>query len=309
MADTSSERALTKQQSAEMEVNQGKLRRDLFVRKAGKVGLLVTPFASYFFLWAPIVVLIVFSFNDAPSVSAWRGFTLRWYENIVSAGSSGASFTTSKLIESLGNSLIVAFSASLISTVIGTMLALAIHRGNFPGKNVIDALLYVPVVIPEITQGVSLAIFFSLVFDYLQSLTGGDRLMLGFGTIITAHVAFNISYVVIVVRARLATMQSNLEEAAYDLGANHVQTFWRITFPLLLPGILAGALLALTLSLDDYVVTFFTAGVNNDTLPIFVYGLLKQRVSPEINAISTLMIVASTVLIGISLALQRGDSR
>ena len=307
MADTSRDTSLSAQQSANMQINEGKLRRDLFVRKVGKIGLFVTPFASYFFLWAPIVVLIVFSFNDAPSVSVWRGFTWRWYENIFAAGSGDASFTTTKLLESLGNSLIVAFSASFIATVIGTMLALAIHRGNFPGKKVIDALLYVPVVIPEITQGVSLAIFFSILFDYLQNITGGERLSLGFGTIIIAHVAFNISYVVIVVRARLATMSSNFEEAANDLGANHFQTFWRVTFPLLLPGIMAGALLALTLSLDDYVVTFFTKGIGDDTLPIFVYGLLKQRVSPEINAISTLMILASTVLIGISLVLQRGD--
>ena len=243
MADTSNtpDTALSAQQPAEMRIDEGKLRRDLFVRKVGKVGLFVTPFASYFFLWAPIVVLIVFSFNDSPSVSVWRGFTWRWYENIFAAGSGGASFTTAKLIESLGNSLIVAFSASFIATVIGTMLALAIHRGNFPGKSVVDALLYVPVVIPEITQGVSLAIFFSIVFDYLQNVTGGERLSLGFGTIIIAHVAFNISYVVIVVRARLATMSSNFEEAANDLGANHFQTFWRITFPLLLPGIMAGA--------------------------------------------------------------------
>ena len=178
--------------------------------------------------------------------------------------------------------------------------------GDFPGKRVIDALLYVPVVIPEITQGVSLAIFFRILFEYFQNLTG-ERLVLGFATIIIAHVAFNISYVVIVVRARLATMSNNLEEAANDLGANHFQTFWRVTFPLLLPGIMAGALLALTLSLDDYVVTFFTKGVGDDTLPIFVYGMLKQRVSPEINAISTLMIGASTVLIGVSLLLQGGS--
>ena len=304
MADTS----LSARQSADMEVDQGKLRRDLFIRRVGKVGLFITPFASYFFLWAPIVVLIVFSFNNAPSVSVWRGFTLKWYENIASASSGEATFVTAKLLESLGNSLIVALSASLIATVIGTMLALAIHRGNFPGKRILDVLLYVPVVIPEITQGVSLAIFFRILFDYIQGFTG-ERLVLGFATIIIAHVAFNISYVVIVVRARLATMSDNFEEAANDLGANHFQTFWRITFPLLLPGIVAGALLALTLSLDDYVVTFFTKGVGDDTLPIFVYGLLKQRVSPEINAISTLMIVASTVLVGISLMLQQRGSR
>ena len=288
-------------------VDSAKLSRDLWIRKLGKAGLFLSPFVSYFFLWAPIVVLIVFSFNNSPSVSVWRGFTTKWYANIFAARSGEASFVTEKLLESLGNSLIVAFSAALIATTIGTMLALAIHRGNFPGKRIIDALLYIPVVIPEITQGVSLAIFFRILFDYYQGITG-ERIVPGFATIIIAHVAFNISYVVIVVRARLATMNDTLEEAANDLGANHFQTFWRITFPLLLPGIMAGALLALTLSLDDYVVTFFTKGVGDDTLPIFVYGMLKQRVSPEINAISTLMILASTLLIGVSLLLQRGDS-
>ena len=297
---------LTAERAGEARVDRGKLSRDLLVRRVGRVGLLVTPLVSYFFLWAPIIVLIVFSFNDASSVSVWQGFTTRWYGNIVAAGRGGGSFMTGQLLEALGNSLIVAFSASLLATIIGTMLALAIHRGNFPGKRALDALLYVPVVIPEITQGVSLAIFFSILFDYVQGLTG-ERPVLGFATIIIAHVAFNISYVVIVVRARLATMQGNLEEAAYDLGANHFQTFWRVTFPLLLPGVMAGALLALTLSLDDYVVTFFTKGVGDDTLPIFVYGMLKQRVSPEINAISTLMILASTLLIGVSLLLQRGS--
>ena len=299
MADT----AFTSKATPEVQVDQGKLRRDLAIRRFGQVGLFIVPIVNYFFLWAPIAVLIVFSFNDAASVSVWRGFTTRWYEGIFAAGAGGGSFQTQKLLEALGNSLIVSFTAASIATIIGTMLALAIHRGRFPGKRIIDAVLYLPVVIPEITQGVSLAIFFSILFDYFQSLSG-TRLTPGFATIIIAHVAFNISYVVIVVRARLATMSENLEEAASDLGANHFQTFWRITFPLLLPGIVAGALLALTLSLDDYVVTFFTKGVGDDTLPIFVYGLLKQRVSPEINAISTLMILASTVLVGISLLLQ-----
>lgn len=303
MADT----PLQSAQAKSFQIDKAKLSRDLWVRKLGKAGLVLSPFVSYFFLWAPIVVLIVFSFNNSPSVSVWRGFTGKWYQNIFAARSGEASFVTEKLLESLGNSLFVAFSAATIATVIGTMLALAIHRGNFPGKRIIDALLYIPVVIPEITQGVSLAIFFRILFDYYQGLTG-ERIVPGFATIIIAHVAFNISYVVIVVRARLATMNDTFEEAANDLGANHFQTFWRITFPLLLPGIMAGALLALTLSLDDYVVTFFTKGVGDDTLPIFVYGMLKQRVSPEINAISTLMILASTLLIGVSLLLQRQDS-
>lgn len=285
-------------------VDRRKLSRDLWVRRLGAIGLGLSPVVTYFFLWAPIVVLIVYSFNDSASVSVWRGFTTRWYQNIFAAGRGSGTFVTTQLLAALRNSLIVSFSASFIATVIGTMMALAIHRGNFPGKQLIDSLLYVPVVIPEITQGVSLAVFFRILFDFWQTQTG-QRLVPGFPTIIIAHVAFNISYVVIVVRARLATMNSNYEEAARDLGANNFQTFWRITFPLLLPGIMAGALLALTLSLDDYVVTFFNKGVGDDTLPIFVYGLLKQRVSPEINAISTLMILASTLLIGVSLILQQ----
>ncbi len=289
-------------------INSSALTRDLLLRRFGKGALAISPFVNYFFLWAPIIVLIVFSFNDSNSVSVWRGFTVKWYQNIFAIGSGEASFVTEKLIEALTNSLLVSITASIIATAIGTMLALAIHRGKFPGKNIIDGLLYIPVVIPEITQGVSLAIFFRIVFDYFQSLTG-ERITPGFATIIIAHVAFNISYVVIVVRARLATMNTNYEEAARDLGANNFQTFWRITFPLLLPGILAGGLLALTLSLDDFVVTFFTKGVGDDTLPIFVYGMLKQRVSPEINAISTLMIAASTLLIGVSLILQQRSAK
>ena len=214
------------------------LERDLWIRRLGNIGLFITPVASYFFLWAPIVVLIVFSFNDSASVSVWRGFTTRWYEGIFAAGRGEESFITGQMLGAVRNSLLVALTASALATVIGTMLALGIQRGSFPGRRFLDGFLYIPVVIPEITQGVSLAIFFRIVFDYAQSLTG-ERITPGFTTIIIAHVAFNISYVVIVVRSRLATMSENLEEAANDLGANHFQTFWRITFPLLMPGILA----------------------------------------------------------------------
>jgi spermidine/putrescine transport system permease protein len=291
---------------------QARVQRDLAVRRLGRIGLWLTPVVTYFFLWAPILVLILFSFNDAESVSVWRGFSTKWYENIfrntVSTDAIATNFRTQLLIKAVSNSLIVASFATLISTVIGTMFALAVSRGSFPGRKLFDALFYLPVVIPDITQGVALAVFFKIVFDYIQLLTG-QRLVSGYGTIIIAHVAFNISYVAIVVRARLATMDPTLEEAARDLGANHFQTFWRITFPILMPGILAGALLALTLSLDDFVVTFFTSGVGTTTLPLFVYGMLKQRVPPEINAISTLMITASILLVGLSLILQRRGSR
>jgi len=285
-------------------IDQGKIRQDMRLRRTGKIGLVLEPLFAYFFLWAPILLLVIFSFDNSRSVAEWRGFTLQWYNNIFNniAGSE-ARFSTSLMIDSLGNSLIVAFFATTIATSIGTMVALSLARGNYPGKKILDSVLYLPVVIPEITQGISLLIFFNLIFDFWGSLTG-SRPQPGFGTIIISHVAFNISYVAIVVRARLADMNPRYEEAARDLGANEWKTFWRVTFPLILPGVLAAALLAFTLSLDDFVITFFTAGVGTTTLPIFVYGLLKLSVTPEINAISTLILIASTVLIGISLAMQ-----
>lgn len=291
----------------------GGLRRDLLMRSVGRVLLWLTPVLTYAFLWIPILVLVVFSFNDSASVTAWRGFTLDWYRNIientVSVAGISTNFQTELLIRAVRNSLIVAISSTVIATIIGTMFALAVSRGNFRGRRVWNSLFYLPVVIPDITLGVSLAVFFRLVFNVIEAYSG-QRLVSGFGTIVIAHVAFNISYVAIVVRARLATMNPSLEEAAYDLGANRFQAFWRVTFPILMPGILAGSLLAFTLSLDDFVVTFFTAGVGTTTLPLFVYGMLKQRVPPEINAISTLMIVASIVLVAVSLGLQqRGAAR
>ena len=293
-------------------VKPGKLRRDLATRRVGRVLLWLNPFVTYFFLWAPIVVLIVFSFNSGVSVSRWSGFSLDWYRNIIqntiSVDSIATNFQTGLLLNSVKNSLIVAGSATVISSVIGTMFALAVARGRFPGRKIFDALFYLPVVIPDITLGIALAVFFRIVFEYWQTITG-NRLLPGFGTIIIAHVAFNISYVAIVVRSRLASMDATLEEAASDLGANRVQAFLRITFPILLPGIMAGGLLAFTLSLDDFVVTFFTSGVGTTTLPLYVYGLLKQRVPPEINAISTLMITVSIVLVGLSLLLQQRGAR
>jgi spermidine/putrescine transport system permease protein len=284
--------------------DRDKIRFDLTIRKIGKIGLAFNPIFTYFFLWAPILLLVIFSFNDSRSVSTWRGFTLRWYQNIFNdVVGTEARFSTQLMLDSLGNTLIVAFTATIIATIIGTMVALSLTRGNFPGKKIIDGVLYLPVVIPEITQGVSLVLFFSIVFRWWEGISG-QRILPGFHTIIIAHVAFNISYVTIVVRARLADMNPRLEEAARDLGANEWRTFWRVTFPLILPGVIAGALLAFTLSLDDFVVTFFTSGVGTTTLPVFVYGLLKLSVTPEINAISTLMLLASTILIGISLLIQ-----
>lgn len=295
-------------QPGEIEFDRSKIRRDMLIRRAGKVLMIVDPIFAYFFLWVPILILIVFSFNDAETVSVWRGFTTQWYQNIfanaISAGTESARFSTELMLNSVGNSLLVGAVTTAISTVIGTLVAMSLVRGRFPGKTVLDALLYLPIVIPEITQAISLAVFFRILFDYANSMNEGLRAAPGFGTIIIGHVAFCISYVAIVVRARFADMNPRFEEAARDLGANEWRTFWRVTFPLILPGVIAGALLAFTISLDDFIVTFFVSGIGTTTLPIFVYGLLKTRVPPEINAISTLMLLASTVLVGISLVMQ-----
>ncbi len=284
--------------------NEGRIQRDMLVRQLGKIGLLLNPVFVYFFLWAPILILVIFSFNDSRSVASWQGFTTRWYVNIFSnVVGTEARFSTENLLNSFGNSMFVGAAATLIATAIGTMVAISLVRGQYPGKRLLNSILYLPVVIPEITQGVSLLIFFKIVFDYVQ-LMAGARGAPGFGTIIIGHVVFNISYVTIVVRARLVDMNPRYEEAARDLGANEWKTFWLVTFPLLLPAIIAGALLAFTLSLDDYIITAFTTGPGTTTLPIFVYGLLKLSVTPEINAISTIMLILSTVLVGISLVLQ-----
>ncbi|MFZ4815707.1 MAG: ABC transporter permease [Phototrophicaceae bacterium] len=286
------------------ELKPGKIQLDLLIRRVGSVGLLLNPIFSYFFLWAPILLLVIFSFNDSRGVSVWRGFTWRWYVNIFNnTVGTDASFSTGLMLQAFWASIWIGLATTVISTIIGTMAALALERTEFPGKRILDGVLYLPVVIPEITQGISLAVYFKTVFDYVNNLTGTD-IKQGAITVIIGHVVFTISYVVIVVRARLASMNPRLEEAASDLGANPWRTFWRVTFPLLFPGILAGALLGFTVSLDDYVVTFFTRGAGTNTLPIFVYGLLKTTISPEINAISTILLVISTVLIGVSLAFQ-----
>jgi len=299
--------------NSEFEFDRGKIRRDMLMRKIGKIGLSFNPVFAYFFLWAPIIILVVFSFNNAETVSVWRGFTTQWYQNIfsnaISAGTESARFSTEIMLNAVRNSLLVGFATTVFSTIIGTMVAMSLVRGRFPGKNLLDAVLYLPVVIPEITQAISLAVFFRILFDFINTNAGLDRpATTGFGTIIIGHVAFCISYVTIVVRARFADMNPRLEEAARDLGANEWRTFWRVTFPLILPGVVAGALLAFTISLDDFIVTFFTSGIGTTTLPLFVYGLLKTKVPPEINAISTLMLLVSTLLVGISLLMQGRDS-
>lgn len=290
-------------------ISAGARRRARIIRRVGSWTITVESVLAFLFLYVPILILVVYSFNASRFSSVWSGFTLDWYRSLLTPGAvlstQGANeFTSRGVIASLQNSLIVAVVSTIIATIFGTMVALALSRYNFRGKRLLDVLLYLPIIIPEITMGISLLVFFSLGFRLMTSLFGGQW-TLGLPTIIIGHVAFSIPFVAVVVRARLADFPRSLEEAAADLGATPWKVFWEVTFPLILPGIIGGALLAFTLSLDDFVITFFTAGVGSTTLPIFVYGMIKFSVTPAINAISTLMLIASVVLVFGSLVLQR----
>ncbi len=240
-------------------------------------GLLLGSVLVFLFLYAPIAVLILFSFNSSRSTQVWSGFSFEWY---------GQLLADPTILQAFRTSLTVGVIATLIATVIGTTTALALSRHRFRGQAFADSAIYAATVMPEIVVGVSLLVFFVAI-----------QFPLGITTIIIAHVAFTISFVTIVVRARLSGMDRSIEEAAQDLGANPVQTFLRVTLPLILPGVVAGALLAFTLSFDDFVITFFVAGVGSSTLPLKIYSMVKFGPSPVINALSTVVLVATMILI------------
>ncbi len=242
----------------------------------------------YIFLYAPIVLLVLFSFNESRFPTYWTGFSLEWYQKL---------FNNYMIGSALKNTLIVSITSTIIATIIGTMVSVAIERYRFRTKPAVDALLFMPVIIPDIAMAIMLLVFFVLI-----------NMKLGLTTIIISHVAFNISFVAIIVRARMASLGTTLEEAASDLYANEWQAFWRVTFPLLIPGILGGALFAFTLSLDDYVITNFVSGPGSTTLPIRIIGMTRKNITPEINAVSTMMLLASMLLVPLSLWLQRREN-
>jgi len=232
------------------------------------------------FLHAPLLVLIAFSFN-AGRFTIWEGFSLHWYQ---------AAFADTQLAEGLINSLIIAIVAAPLSTVIGTLAAYGMWRRQAP---VLAGTLYLSLVTPEIVTGVSLLALFQWLFRFL-------RLPLGLHTVIVAHVAFSIAYVAIVISARLRDYDRALEEAAMDLGASGWRAFTRVTLPVIAPAIAAAALLSLVVSFDDYVITSLVAGVDSETLPMVIYAMARRGVSPIVNAVSALIVVAFGVLILIS---------
>ena len=250
------------------------------------------------FLYAPIILLVIFSFSASRIPGQWGGFTAEWYATL---------FDDSRLQRTISVSVRVALVSTLLATVLGTMSAIALERFKFRGRRVFDALLYLPIIIPDVTMAVMMLMFFSQSFSLLESLFG-IGLSKGFATIVVSHVAFNIAFVSVVVRARIAGMDATLEQAASDLYASRWQAFRFVTLPLIAPGVLGGALLAVTLSLDDVVVTQFVAGPGSTTLPVYVFSLIRKGVTPTINAVSVIMLVASLILVAGSVGLQRANA-
>jgi len=237
--------------------------------------------ALYVVLFAPIVVLIVFSFNQSRRNFVWTGFTLDWYPKL---------FANRDLLDALGVTLQVALIAVIGSTILGSLLGLGLARLRFRGSGSTETLLLLPMVTPEIIMGISLLIFFAQLFSLNGSL----------GQIAIAHVTFCISYVAVVVRARAVGMDPRLEEAARDLGASAWGAFLHVTLPLIAPAVAAGAMIAFALSFDDLIVTSFNAGVGSTTLPIFIYSSIKFGVTPQINAISTIIVAVVSIALFIA---------
>ena len=229
---------------------------------------------AYLFLYLPLVIVVVYSFNDSRLNAEWVGFTTKWYVKL---------FNNDEMITAAVNSLIIGVTSSVIATVLGTLAGIALHRFKL---KFLPFLVLTPIAIPKILMGVSLLIFFVMI-----------NLTLGMVSIILAHVAFCIGFVAIVVRARMQGMDDSLVEAARDLGATPWQAFRLVTLPQILPGIMAGALMAFTLSIDDFVITFFTAGVGASTLPLQIYSMIKIAVTPEVNAVSSLLMLLTLCLI------------
>lgn len=277
-------------------------RRDRFALW-GKRALVINAVAAFLFLYLPILILVLFSFNESRLGARWEGFTTKWYVSL---------FSSRSILSSTENTLIVAVISTIAATALGTMTAIAMERFRFPFRKIYDGLLYLPVIAPEVVTGVSLLAFFSLTFGAINnalSLSGDSAIRTGLLTITVAHIAFNIAFVSVVVRTSLKDFPPSLEEAAQDLGANEWVTFRRVTLPLIMPGIIAGAMLAFTLSLDNFVITFFVTGPGATTLPIEVFGRVRRAISPEINAISTLMLGFSTLFVVGSQILQRRRNR
>jgi spermidine/putrescine transport system permease protein len=243
------------------------------------------------FLYAPLITLMAFSFNDSKRNIVWQGFTLKYYEKAL---------TNESLIEAFGNSLTIAAVSTLFSVILGALVALALWRFRFPGKTVVDGAMALPIVVPEICMGVAMLVFFARVMPWPQEMPWP----LNLGAIIIAHISFSFPFVAVVVRARMASFNREMEEAARDLGAGEWRMIKDVIVPHMAPSLIAGALLAFTLSLDDFVITFFTSGPDTVTFPVKVYSMVRFSVTPEVNAASTILIVFTVLLTALAIRLQ-----
>ncbi|MEK7486109.1 MAG: ABC transporter permease [Planctomycetota bacterium] len=251
----------------------------------GKFCLYFHVILVYLFLYMPIAVVIAFSFNQDKISTSWSGFTLKWYQEL---------YHNKDLLNAVKNSLVVGICSTIVATILGTLVAFGLERYSFPGKKLFEAVLTLPMIIPDIVMAVAMLAFYTFI-----------NISLGMVSIVIAHISFNITFVAVVVRARLVGFNYNLEKAAMDLGATPLKTFWYVSLPLSIPGIIAGALLAFTLSWDDYMIAAMTHGIGSTTLPITVFAMIRHGVSPEINAISTLMLFFTLTLAFISTRFQK----
>ncbi|MFV0529207.1 MAG: ABC transporter permease [Lachnospiraceae bacterium] len=250
-------------------------------KRAKKTVSIVWCSLVYLFLFLPIIVIVTNSFNATTSKPylSWKGFTLDWYVKL---------FQNTSLLESFGNTMVVAIISTLLATAIGTLAAVGMYKYKFKGKTVIDGLLYIPVVIPEIVLGIALLTLFAK-----------TNIPRGLLSLVLAHVTFCVPFVVFNVRARLSGYDTSIEEASMDFGANRIKTFFHITLPVLAPGIGGGALLAFTLSLDDVIISYFTNG-QTKTFPLKVMESIKSGVSPDVNALSTLILLGTIILVALT---------
>ena len=272
----------------------------------------------FIFLYAPIVVLVLFSFNASRISPLFTGVITQFGPYKLVSGNVIQSpcgpfhwfcdlTQNSEVLSAARNTLTIAFTATILSTIIGTMAALALQRYNFRLRTFSQISLYIPIVIPEVVMGITILVLFSQLFTVINStlhLVGDSQLSLGLWTVTLAHISFMIPFVTLVVQARLQGLDKSFEEAAMDLGANEWVTFRRVTFPMILPGVLSGALLAFTLSIDDFIITFFTNGPGSTTLPIYVYGLLRRVITPQLNALSTVWILIVLIAVFLTQRLQ-----
>lgn len=238
----------------------------------------------YIFLYLPIIVVVAFSFNTSERNIVFGGFTFEWYAKM---------FQNTQLMQSFCNTIIVAVVSTLVSVILGTLCAVGLYKFEFKLKSFVSNSLYIPIMIPELVFGIALLVFFSSV-----------NIEMSMFTLIVSHVTFSMPFVTITVRSRISGFDHSIEEAAKDLGANEFRTFMRVTLPMIMPGVISGGMLALTISLDDVVVSYFTAGPDSTTLPLKIMGMVKKGVSPDVNALSTLMIAGTVMILVLSTFIQ-----